>query len=438
MSSFKIPDFRFMQFYSLLLAVARSGCLSESRPDPHIVMQTLISASAAQAQIHRHLPQLLSSHAALDACAGRILHQAIYADRPFPPFSRSMMDGYALSAAEITPQGLFKLQGEAAAGSPQKKLRLNQTGCIEIMTGAVLPEQADCVVPYEATRQLDDQQVQLLAPAQHGPADCIHHIGSDRPTGALILEPGCLIGSREIAVIASCGYSEVQVSQIPAIAVASSGDELVEVAQRPLAHQIRRSNDLAIQSALAQRQLPTQERAHLPDEPDACRAKLQHLIQHNRIVILSGGISMGKKDFIPQALDQLGLECQFHGVAQKPGKPFGYWSRSDCAVFALPGNPLSTLTCLHYYVIPAILAAMGQSKATAAASFQLATAVKARNDITCFMPVSINSRQKAEPRPAQNSGDLVRILASDGFIELPPTEAKMYPAATSFNFHAWY
>lgn len=401
-------------------------------------MQSLITPAAAQALIHDHLPKIPAIPCPLHKCAGRILREPIYADRPFPPFDRSMMDGYALCAAEIDANGTFKITAEAPAGSPQKTLPLDESACIEIMTGAVVPQNADCVVPYEETRQLDGGQIQLLDPSDHTAGDCIHPFASDRPAGALLLKQGTLIGSREIAVIASCGYAEVQVSQIPSIAIVSTGDELVEVAQAPLPHQIRRSNDVAIETALARQQLHAQDRAHLPDDAAASRQQLEKLIQNNRIIILSGGISMGKKDFIPEALEQLGLHCQFHGVAQKPGKPFGYWSNPDCAVFALPGNPLSTLTCLHYYVIPAIFAAMGQCSAPRAPAVQLAKPVNARDDIAIFLPVQLTAAQQAEPRPPQNSGDLVRILESNGFIELPPTPEKTYPVGTTFNFHPWF
>jgi molybdopterin molybdotransferase len=315
---------------------------------------------------------------------------------------------------------------------------LGQNACIEIMTGAVVPRHADCIVPYEATTRIDTTGMQLLDPSAHAAGHCIHPLASDRPAGAVLLEVGTLIGSREIAVIASCGYDQLQVCQIPAIAIVSTGDELVAVQQQPAAHQIRRSNDIAIETALARHQLHARDHAHLPDSPDSSRAQLEALIQNNRIVIISGGISMGKKDYIPAALQQLGLTCHFHGVAQKPGKPFGYWSRPDCAVFTLPGNPLSTLICLHHYVVPAIFAAMGQRTPSQPHAVTLTQPVQARDDMTLFLPVQLTPQQQAEPRPAQNSGDLVRILASDGYIELPPRPSKTYATDTRFNFHPWY
>jgi molybdopterin molybdotransferase len=176
----------------------------------------------------------------------------------------------------------------------------------------------------------------------------------------------------------------------------------------------------------------------LPDDPKTSKTQLRQLIQDNSIVIISGGISMGKKDYIPAALNELGLTCHFHGVSQKPGKPFGYWSNKSCAVFTLPGNPLSTLTCLHQYTIPAIFHAMGLTGNPTEASVCIDTATKARDDLTVFLPVKLSGNNQANPQPVQNSGDLVRVLSSDGYIELPPTKDKAYPTGTRFAFHPWY
>ena len=143
----------------------------------------------------------------------------------------------------------------------------------------------------------------------------------------------------------------------------------------------------------------------------------------------------GKKDFIPGVLDEIGLTCHFHGVAQKPGKPLGFWSNDLCSVFALPGNPQSTLICIHQYVLPALKAASGNNidKNTSVDLLDSATGIE---NITTFLPVSVTAENKATQCPCQNSGDLVRILSSDGYIELPP-KAIYYPAGSTFIFYPW-
>ncbi len=413
-------------------------------PPPEIIrfrdtrMKALISAAEAQRRILAHLPDVPAIQCPLTKCAGRVLRQSLQADRPFPPFDRSMMDGYAIRAIDISQAETFSITAQAPAGSPPVEIGAIPGSCAEIMTGAVLPADADCVVPYEATERISNERMLLKHPGDHTAGNCIHRLGSDHPAGQVLLTPGGIIGSREIAVAATCGYTELAVSKIPSIAIVSTGDELVDVADLPKPHQIRRSNDLMIETALARVQLHALNRTHLPDSPEVSRETLEQLILTHNYVIISGGISMGKKDYIPEVLQELGLECHFHGIAQKPGKPMGYWSNADCGVFTLPGNPLSTLTCLHHYTLPAIRSAMGQTSLPAGQQVALTEAVKARDDFTVFLPVQRAEDNQARPYPAQNSGDLVRILASDGYIELAPTPAKSYPAGIMFTFHPWH
>jgi molybdopterin molybdotransferase len=401
-------------------------------------MHSLIQPNEASALIRANLRPAETVFCSIETCAGRILRQEILADRPFPPFNRSMMDGYALRATEIGDDGIFTIKVQVPAGSAKTLLGTESGHCAEIMTGACVPDDTDCVVPYEATERIDESTIRLLKPDTHKPGDCIHPYASDRESGEVLLEPGVLLGGREIAVAASCGYAQVEVAKIPRIAILSTGDELIDVSSQPAPHQIRRSNDISIETSLAKLHLYPQTRTHLPDDQTASIEGLEKLMKANDILILSGGISMGKKDYIPSALDLLGLKCHFHGVAQKPGKPMGFWSQRDCAVFALPGNPSSTLTCLHQYVLPAIFHAMGQTAPPIPQQVTLNAPVKARDDLTIFLPVKCAIGNWASPQPTNNSGDLVRILQSEGYIALPPTEKKGYPQGASFDFHPWY
>jgi len=400
-------------------------------------MKALIQTEAAIEQILRHLPLIGSITCPLTACPGRILRGTIHADRPFPPFHRAMLDGFALRAAETGTSEPFTITAQAPAGSPQIVLEDSPRACAEIMTGAMLPEGADCIVPYEDTERLDDNHARISEAARYQPGAAVHARGSDHDAGAPLLEPGVRLGSREIAVAATCGAEQLKVSETPAIAIAGSGDELVDISVQPEPHQIRRSNDLTIQAALTREGLPARACTHLPDSAEACLRELRSLVDNNAFVILSGGISMGRKDFIPSALDDLGLNCHFHGVAQKPGKPMGFWSHGDGVVFALPGNPLSTLSCLHHYVIPAIHAAQQLTKREPARTVRLNRPVRVREDFTVFMPVRLGKENSAEAVPPQNSGDLVAILQSDGYIRIPPGIAEA-DGSTPFDFHPWF
>lgn len=399
-------------------------------------MNPLIKPHEAQALIRKHLSTLPSIDCPTDQCAGRILREEVVADRPLPPFDRAMMDGYALRVADIPKVSAFKVAAQAPAGSLALFLDTAVGSCIEIMTGAVVPEGADCVVPYEETERLSDGSIRLTAPDEQTAGDAIHPLGSDHSSGEALIRAGRSMGGREVAIAATCGYTTLKVTKLPSIAIVSTGDELVAISETPAAHQIRRSNDLSIETTLALAGFPAQKRVHLIDEPSSATAAVADLIANHDIVLISGGISMGKKDFIPSALNENGLSCHFHGVAQKPGKPLGFWSHQSCAVFALPGNPLSTLTCLHHYVLPALHAASGGTKLPSP-SVSLAEPAKGRPHLTVFLPVSLLENNQATPQPANNSGDLVSILKSDGYIELPASD-HIYSVNTEFAFHPWY
>ncbi len=400
-------------------------------------MKALLDAPTALARILTHLPPIGITACPLAHAAGRILREPVHADRPFPPFDRAMMDGFALRAAETNAGECFTITAQALAGTPQTTIGEIPGACAEIMTGAVLPSDADCVVPYEETERLDATHIRLLSPGRYHAGEAVHACGSDHESGALLLEPGRLLGSREIAVAATCGYDRLQVSELPTIAIASTGDELVAVDARPEPHQIRRSNDLAIHAALARAQLAVRERIHLPDHAETCLAQLRALTARNRFVIISGGISMGQKDLIPAALNALGLVCHFHGVAQKPGKPMGFWSQAGCAVFALPGNPLSTLSCLHHYGIPAIHSAQQAVPRPNLRIIRLCKSVRVPETLAVFMPVKLEEANLATPIPPQNSGDLVSILQSDGYIQIPAGTAEA-DCNTDYPFQPWW
>ena len=348
-----------------------------------------------------------------------------------------MMDGYAIRLADRQHGDTFTAVAQAPAGSPQQTLPTPPGSCIEIMTGAVVPTGADCVVRYEDTRRNAAGQIELLPNLQLEFGEAIHPRGSDHRAGAELLRPGRRIGSRESAIAATCGHTSLQVAKLPALTIVSTGDELVDVAAQPAPHQIRRSNDCAIETALARTQLHAARRVTLPDDRDISTEQLRHLIDSNDFLILTGGISKGAKDFIPDVLDALGLRKQVHGVAQKPGKPFGYWSRPGCGVFALPGNPLSVLVSLHRYVLPALFQSLG-AEPTAPQLRQLDAEAPAHPRLTYFLPAQIQHNGRATARPANNSGDFVSILQTDGFIELPPSSCGSAASGAAVRFAPWY
>ena len=399
----------------------------------------MISVKEAFSTILDRVAALPSVTCALEQAAGRTLRQQVVADRDLPPYDRVMMDGIAASSEAFSGEGTVRLRvlGQQLAGAPPQKLP-DVSGCLEVATGAVRPEGADLIIPVEEI-QLTDGVVEVAASFEPVPGRYVHREGSDCKAGHILLVEGDVLGAKEIAVAASCGAAEVQVSALPQVAIVSTGDELVDVAETPLPHQIRRSNSHSLAAALQISGLGTSQLVHFPDDPDAVRSGLSEILPTSDTVILSGGVSKGRKDYLPQALAELGVEKVFHWVAQRPGKPFWFGiGPGGQPVFALPGNPLSALTCFHRYVAPALRKMAGQVLREPLMHV-LGQGFTFKPPLTCFLPVRLengNATVQAIPDPAGNSGDFAGILGTDGFVELS-REPSVFSAGESVPFWPW-
>jgi molybdopterin molybdotransferase len=401
----------------------------------------MLTPAEAEKLIRDHLPAFDREDCPLANAHGRVLRAEIRADRDLPPFDRVTMDGYALRAAALA-NGVrrFRVEAMQAAGAPPLKLGPAPDACIETATGAVLPEGADCVVPYEDTARDGD----IVAITGNGAllvaGHAVHRRGSDHRAGEVLVRTGTRLTGREVAVAAACGCAMLTVSRVPHIAVVASGDELVEVEARPAPHQIRRSNDHALRAALLGAGYATIERFLLRDARDEIARELSRVLADFDVVLLSGGVSKGKFDFLPAELERQGVKKIIHGVAQRPGKPlwFGVSARG-VPVFALPGNPVSTYTCLHRYVLPALAHASGATPAEPR-RVALAAPVVFKPKLAYFLPVKLTDGPRgellAEPDPANTSGDFAGLVGTDGFVELP-AEREEFPAGTLAPFWAW-
>lgn len=396
-----------------------------------------ISVAAAQAAIDKHIQPMPIASRSLHELTGLVLAESIYMERDQPPFDRVAMDGIALSSQwnrELS-QGLLVAGTQAAGAAP---LSLPSTAhCIEVMTGAHLPHECDCVIPVEKIR-IEDNRAFINADVSIAPWMNIHRRGSDARKGDEILKPGCLLRSVDIAVIASAGYAQVKAHTAPRVAVISTGDELIEPGNEIQDWQIRRSNSYALLSALKKFGLAATD-VHLADKPDELRARLSSLIDAHDVLILSGGVSAGKFDFIPQVLNDIGVRTVFHKVLQRPGRPMWFGIRDDNkTVFALPGNPVSVLVCMYRYVMRGLSRAMGLTTSSPA-SAKLVGNFVAHPTLTTFVPVVLEKRTatiKARRNPLNGSGDLVSLLATDGFIELPPSELPIN-SNTNVPLYCW-
>lgn len=383
---------------------------------------------------HREDCPLASAHR-------HVLRTDLRADRDLPPFDRVTMDGYALRAASLAAgERVFRVEAVQAAGMRAFKLGPAADACIEIMTGAVLPDGADCIVPYEETAREGTAMRVTGDVAALVAGHAVHPRGSDHRAGDIMVRAGTRLTGREIAVAAACGHAGVTVSQVPKIAVVTSGDELVEVDAPVGPHQIRRSNDHALRAALQCVGYPHVSRFHFRDVRQEIEHLLWHILAEFDVVLLTGGVSKGKFDYLPEELDRQGVKKIFQGVAQRPGKPLWYGQSSrGTPVFALPGNPVSAYTCLHRYVLPALAHASGTAPAPMRRA-ALARDIAFKPKVTWFLPVKLESGPRGEllavPDPSNTSGDFAGLVGTDGFVELAPGNG-VFPAGTVAPFYAW-
>jgi molybdopterin molybdotransferase len=398
----------------------------------------MISSADALTIVLSHLLPLPRIRVPLAEAVDHVLQEEVRADRDFPPFDRVTMDGIALvHQAWEQGQQTFLVEEMQKAGQPQKQL-LEPTACLEVMTGAMLPMGTDTVIRYEDL-ELYEEGSNRFARVQTGPkvaGQNIHRRGSDQLEGDLLLKPGILLGPAEIAVAASVGKDPLLVCRPPVLAVVSTGDELVEVTQQPQPHQIRKSNVYMLQAALRQAGIQA-ERFHLPDVKEDISRELERLLGQFDAILLSGGVSMGKADFVPEVLAGLGVEKLFHQVAQRPGKPFWFGkSPAGKVAFALPGNPVSTFVCYFKYVVPWLQASM-QEKPAPLPVAALAQDYSFPPDLTFFLTVrterAADGRLLAHPVRAGGSGDFTSLLQADGFLELPRHQ-KDFKAGEVFPF----
>jgi len=363
---------------------------------------------------------------------GSILKEEIFADRDFPPFNRVSMDGIVIDYTSFkNGQRAFKIEGIQAAGSEQITL-LNVENCIEVMTGAVLPNNANTVIRYEDVKI--DNGFATITIDTINKGQNIHTKGRDSKSGALLIQKNTIISAAEIGVLATVGNSVVKVVKQPKVMIVSTGDELVGVAETPLAHQIRRSNVFTLVSLLKRLHIPS-ETDHITDDKPILKSKIATYLKEYDVLLFSGAVSKGKYDFLPEVFEELGLEKRFHKVAQRPGKPFwfGYSAASIISnkggnvnrdkktiVFGFPGNPISTfVNCLAYFY-PWYYKSVGLEVAEETAI--LAEDINFKPNLAYFLQVKLVSEKgqlMAYPIKGNGSGDLASLVKTDAFIQLP-------------------
>ena len=368
--------------------------------------------------------------AVLLACNGRILARSVAADRHQPPFHRSTRDGFAIRAVDAGDE--LTVVGQIRAGEQWRGLPLQQGESIEIMTGAPLPQGADAVVMIEHV-ELSDKKIRLLQGKKILAGENIVPKGSEARVGDVVLASGTLIEAAEIALAASCGVSRLNVYRRPAVAIVSTGDELVEIDAVPDTQQIRNSNSYGLSALVTS---TGGEPVRLPIAPDK-RLELEQTILRARgsdLMLLSGGVSMGKYDLVEEVLHEFGAEFFFTGVRMQPGKPvvFGRLPATDKLpaqfFFGLPGNPISVQVTFHCFVA-LMLRAMCGSGAQSPRFVQatLSEDVAGKAGLMRFLPARLTSDRKVPQICVvgwQGSGDLAANARANCYAVLPPEKEK--------------
>ncbi|MFA5087537.1 MAG: molybdopterin molybdotransferase MoeA [Candidatus Omnitrophota bacterium] len=390
----------------------------------------MISVQEAEIAIAKSMPEPAAVECPLSSAHGAVLREDILADRDQPPFDRVMMDGVAIRFASWEKgRRQFTVAHVQKPGEAPVDLG-PVTGCVEVMTGAVLPQGCDCVVKVEDLMS-DGRTITLADNLSLAVRQNIHSRGCDKRRGELLLAKGTPLGPAQIAIAASVGKSRVWVSARPKIAVLATGDELVDAGYPAGPQQLRPSNSYAVAAALKLRGWTDVDGRCVRDDRGEIRCGIEELLRISDVLMITGGISMGKCDYVPEMIRDAGSEIIFQTVRQRPGKPFLFaMSKDNKAIFALPGNPVSAQVCLYRYALPALQAAMG-APAPVPEYAALAADFDTKTDFSFFLPVKIHSgsggRIIAQANPFSCSGDLMSLAGADGFVELA-ADRRFFPA----------
>jgi molybdopterin molybdotransferase len=398
----------------------------------------VLSFEDARRVVESHASQVapaVNETLALLQAAGRVLAEPIAADRDIPPFPRSTRDGYAVHAADLaTLPAKLKVIGEIKAGPVQVPSKLNRNQAFSIMTGAPAPPGADAIVMVEYTSRKSDS-VEITKGV--APGENIVPQGAEAKRGSLLLDRGTRLNHAAIALAASVGRSRLQVFARPRVAVLTTGDEIVEVDAEVGPAQIRNSNSysLAVQIQEAGGEpvlLPI-----APDEPHKLRQFMEQGLQSD-LLIMTGGVSMGRYDLVEQVLSEMQAEFFFTGAKIQPGKPvvFGRLARPEAPAppqhkyfFGLPGNPLSTMVTFELFARPMLEALAGMSPSPLTfLHTRLKSEIRVNPGLTRFLPAILSGKyedSQAELVPWQGSGDIAARTRANCYIVIPPDRERI-------------
>ena len=355
----------------------------------------------------------------LSEALGFVLAQEVQADRDYPPFDRSTRDGYVVRSSEAAAGASLRCVGEIKAGDTVTSPLASGT-CVQIMTGAAVPPGADAVVMIEFIRR-HGEQVSFDRATQ--PGQNIVPRGSEARAGQAVLKPSLRLGFAELAIAAQVGAAQLLCARKPRVAILSTGDELVPITETPGPFHIRNSNGVSL---AAQVRLAGGEPVLLGkalDRIDDLSAKIE-LGLRGDVLVLSGGVSMGKYDLVESVIKSLGADFFFDAVAIRPGKPTVFGRCQNVWVFGLPGNPVSSMVTFQLFAIPALdLLSGAPARPLPLLEATLVEAVKEKAGLSHFLPARLEWRDLSPCVSAlrwQGSGDIAALSGANCFLLVPP------------------
>jgi molybdopterin molybdotransferase len=355
----------------------------------------------------------------LTRACGRVLAQPVAADRDYPPFDRSIRDGFALRSDDAVLGATLRCVGEIKAGGDFQGT-VSPGECVQIMTGAAVPKGADAVVMIEHV-SIDGDRVMLSRAVTRGQS--IVARGKEARAGQQLLSSGTRLGYAEMALAGQVGVHHPSVFKRPRAAILSTGDEVVDVAVTPGHFQVRNGNSVAIEALAGLTGAEGDSLGNAPDEKTELRRRIERGLKAD-LLIISGGVSMGKYDLVELVLGELGTKFVFDSVAIRPGRPAVFGVCGGKPVFGLPGNPVSTMVTFELFVVPAIdLLGGAEPRPLPIFRARLGHALNERSELTHFLPARVRTVQgspEVSALPWQGSGDIVALAESNAFLVVSP------------------
>jgi len=382
-----------------------------------ITIEQAIAIAFSQAKILGKVPiDFLHS-------ANQILAQDVFADTDMPPFNKSAMDGYACRREDLGNE-LAVLEIIPAGKSPKYKVGYGQ--CSKIMTGAQVPEGADTVFMVEFAEIIGSDKVRFTGSKTNSNI-CLK--GEDLKEGDLVLEAGIQLKPQHIAILASVGCTRPLVFKRPTLGIISTGSELVDPDETPKSSQIRNSNGPQLFAQATEYGFPSKSYGIVPDDENQVRKMIEKSVQENDVTILSGGVSVGDFDFVPQIIQELGFEIHFSKINIKPGQHTTFASKDNKYIIGLPGNPVSSFIQFEVFVLPFIRKLMNCTQKEIKLPLPMSVDFnRKRSDRDECLPVEITDQNEVRMINYHGSAHIHAYHQAFGFITIPAgkTELKKY------------